>query len=398
MLVKHAQELSVTPSIHTNIGSSVGNDILAQLPATAYSCLHIDTQALVNNFHFLENKIGDAKCAAVVKADAYGLGAENLSQNLAAAGCTVFFVAYLDEGIRLRQALAGDNATIFVLNGFFPGCEADFLAHDLTPVLTDLEQIDRWRRFAVACAQELPAALHVDTGMHRTGIPDVQLQILREQPQRLIGLCIKLVMSHLASATNMDDEFNSIQRQRFLNARQCLPLAPASLVSSGGIFLGAAYHFNMTRPGMALYGLNPTPSQPNPMQPILSLWAKIYQVQDIAPGDTVGYFQTYTAQKNQRVATIALGYADGVPWLMKNQGALSIGGYMAPLIGRISMDLVTVDVTDIPESLVFPGQWAELLSKTSEIGDWVSFAQTSSHEVLMNIKKRPLRVYSPHRP
>jgi len=370
------------------------NAILAQLPATAYSFLHIDTRALVSNFHFLVAKSGDARCAAVVKADAYGLGAETISQTLTAAGCTVFFVAYLDEGIRLRQALAGHNATIYVLNGFFAGVEAEFLAHDLTPVLSDLEQIDRWRGFAVAHAQELPAALHVDTGMHRTGVPDAQLQILREQPQRLIGIAVKLIMSHLTSASNMDDDFNNIQRQRFLSARKGLPLAPASLVASSGIFLGSAYHFNMTRPGMALYGLNPTPNQANPMQPLISLWAKIYQVQDVSPGETVGYFQTHTAKTHQRVATIALGYADGVPWLMENKGAISIGDYVAPLIGRVSMDLVTVDVTDIPESLVFPGQWVELLGKTNELGGWVNFAQTSSHEVLTNLRKRPLRIYS----
>ncbi|MEI8296060.1 MAG: alanine racemase [Alphaproteobacteria bacterium] len=385
MLAKH----NYVPSFHTD-----SNQVLSQLPAAAYSCLYIDRQALVNNFRFLEDKIGDARCAAVVKADSYGLGAIPLSQTLAAQGCSVFFVSYLDEGISLRQALADHKATIYVLNGFFPGCEAEFLEHDLTPVLTDIEQVERWRTLAVACAQELPTALHVDTGMHRTGIPDAQVQILRDQPQRLTGLSLKLVMSHLASSSSQDDDFNRVQRQRFLNARQCLPLAPASLVSSSGIFLGSSYHFNITRPGMALYGLNPTPNQPNPMQPLVSLWAKIYQVQDVSPGETVGYFQTYTAQKPQRVATIACGYADGVPWLMGNQGAISIGSYVAPLVGRISMDLITVDVTDIPESLVVPGLWVELLGKTNELGSWVNFAQTSSHDVLMNLRNRPLRVYS----
>jgi len=374
--------------------TSIQENLLAQLPATTYSCLHIDRQALIKNFHFLGEKVGDARCAAVVKADAYGLGAEPLSQSLAEQGCTVFFVAYLDEGISLRRALNDYKATIYVLNGFFPGCEAEFLAHELIPVLTDLEQIDRWRAFAVARAQELSAALHVDTGMHRTGIPEEQLQILRDQPQRLIGLSIKLVMSHLACAATSDSEFNGIQRQRFLSARQCLPLAPASLVSSSGIFLGPAYHFNLVRPGMALYGLNPTPNQLNPMLPLVSLWAKIYQVQTILAGETVGYQQTYTAQKLQRVATIALGYADGLPWLMGNQGVVSIGGYAAPLIGRVSMDLVTVDVTDIPEFLIVPGQWVELLGSANELEQWATFAQTLPYEILLSLGKRLLRVYS----
>jgi alanine racemase len=230
--------------------------------------------------------------------------------------------------------------------------------------------------------------------MHRTGLPAAQLEILRDQPQRLIGLSLKLIMSHLACAANPNNEFNSIQRQRFLNARQGLPLAPASLASSSGIFLGSAYHFNMARPGMALYGLNPTPHQPNPMQSLLSLWVKIYQVQDLNPGETVGYNQTYTAQKPQRIATIALGYADGVPWLMGNQGAISIGAYTAPLIGRISMDLITVDVTDIPEAFIVPGQWVELLGKVNEIEQWAAFAQTLPYEVLLSLGKRLLRVYS----
>lgn len=374
--------------------TSIQENSLTQLPATAYSCLYIDRQALINNFHFLSEKIGDARCAAVVKADAYGLGAEPLSQSLAEHGCTVFFVAYLDEGISLRRALNDSKVTIYVLNGFFPGCEAEFLAHELVPVLTDIEQIDRWRAFAVAHAQELPAALHVDTGMHRTGIPEEQLQVLREQPQRLIGLSIKLVMSHLACAATPEDEFNGVQRQRFSAARQGLPLAPASLASSSGIFLGPAYHFNLVRPGMALYGLNPTSHQLNPMFPLVSLWSKIYQVQTVSAGETVGYQQTYTAQKPHRVATIALGYADGLPWLMGNQGAVNIGGYAAPLIGRVSMDLVTVDVTEVPEFLVVPGQWVELLGKTHGLEQWATFAQTLPYEVLLSLGKRLLRVYS----
>lgn len=246
--------------------------------ARALSILEIDLDAIAANWRRLAERMGAAeRCAAVVKADAYGLGAAQVAPALAAAGCRLFFVATLDEGVALRRVLP--EAEIAVLNGLVPAEPAAFARARLMPVLNDLGQIEAWRRFA----RRLPARamLHVDTGMARLGLPRDELARLAAEPERLAGVALQGIISHLACAGEPDDPMNAAQREAFRAALACLRPAPASLVASSGVFLGADYRFDFARPGAALYGVNPTPGRPNPMQQVVHLKGQILQVREI---------------------------------------------------------------------------------------------------------------------
>lgn len=367
-------------------------ETLLTLPPSTYNCLYINRQALSYNYAYLQQRVGSVTCGAVVKADAYNLGIEPIASTLVDTGCNVFFVAYLDEGISLRKCLGSHDAEIYVFNGFLQGCEEDFIHYNLIPVITDLDQMESWKKQAQKMNQRLSIALHFDTGMRRTGLPLEQLSLFPSQSPK--ELTIKLVMSHMACADVPRHVFNTIQYSRFLKINSHFSGIPASLANSNAIFLDSSYHFQVVRPGKALYGLNPLLDQPNPMHPVVSLWAKIYQLQTIHAQETIGYSQTYKAKKTERVATITIGYADGVPWLMENQGLVMIQGFPAPIIGRISMDLLTVNVTDVPESLLFPGQWVELIGNEVNIEKWATHANSISYEILLGLGKRLTRVYS----
>lgn len=361
--------------------------------ASAQNCAMIDLNALAQNYSYLNHITGDAvKCSAVVKGNAYGLGALDISKRLFQEGCQIFFVAYLDEGIALRQSL-GPQPTIYVLIGYFNGTEDDLLAHDLIPVLSTLDQVESWQRYARIRGQELPAVIHVDTGMHRNGLTENDVATLSQDPNRLLGLSVKMIMSHLASSGDAEDPFNGEQRERFLALRRQLPLAPASFANSGGIFLGQDYHFNCVRPGTALYGLNPLSRRDNPMRPIIHIWTRIVQIQDLLPGETVGYFQNYVAKRQRRIATLAMGYTDGIPFLLANRGYVNLHGYQAPILGRVSMDLISVDVSDVPEHLIHSGQWIELLGNDITLDDWAHSTGLSSVNLVNGMGPRLKKVY-----
>jgi alanine racemase len=270
--------------------------------------LEIDLAAIAANWRFLKERVAPAECAAVVKADAYGLGACKVAPALAAAGCRRFFVASLDEGIALRGVL-GPACEIAVFNGPFAGAAEEFIEHGLVPVLNDPGQIALWRE-TIARRGLHPAMLHIDTGMARLGLSPREFaacaQTLRELPWR--GL-----LSHLACADEPRHPMNEAQRRHFLAARAALPGAPASLAASSGIFLGPAFHYDFVRPGAALYGINPQPGSPNPMRPVVRLKGRVLQVREIDGGQSVGYGATWKAPAPARLATVAVGYADG--WL-----------------------------------------------------------------------------------
>jgi alanine racemase len=323
----------------------------------------------------------------VVKADAYGLGMAQVGPALAAAGCQTFFVATLDEGLSLRRLLPA--ADIAVFNGPTRGGEAELVAARLLPVLNDLGQIETWRR-----AGGGPAMLHVDTGMARLGLPPAEAATLVAEPERLAGVRLDAIISHLACADEPGHPLNLEQQRAFRDTLDRLPRARASLAASFGIFLGPDYHFAMVRPGAALYGVNPLPNHPNPMAQVVHLKARILQVREIDRGMTVGYGAAHRMDRGGRVATVAVGYADG--WLRSasHRGHARIAGQPAPVIGRISMDLVTLDVTGVDPEVAVAGAYADLLDDTYGVDQAAAAAGTIGYEVLTSLgHRRYTRIY-----
>ncbi|HLJ65411.1 MAG TPA: alanine racemase [Stellaceae bacterium] len=354
--------------------------------------LEIDLDAVVENWRTLRAKVApDVACAAVVKADAYGLGLAPVVQSLAAIGCTLFFVATIEEGLAARRLLP--DADIAVLNGLLPGAEAEFAAGRLTPVLNDLGQIDAWRRWASRQGSAHPAMLHIDTGMARLGLDRPGLSTLLEEKDRLEGIALTAILSHLACADTPDHPQNAAQHRAFSKALAAFPGIAASLAASSGVFLGSAYHFAIVRPGAALYGVNPVAPSPNPMRPVVHLKARLLQVRDIDSGESVGYGAAHRMDRVGRIATIAMGYADG--WLRSgsHRGSARIGYQRAPLIGRISMDLLTLDVTGIDPALLLPGSFVDLLDEEVGVDAQAQAAGTIGYEILTALGRRHHRVY-----
>jgi alanine racemase len=359
----------------------------------AGAILSIDLDALAENYGILAGQAARGiGCAAVVKADAYGLGVERVAPVLIAAGCRQFFVAQLEEGIRLRGLLP--EAEVHVLGGLLPGLESDFEAHGLTPTLNSLGEIEIWARHARRQEQSLAADLHVDTGMRRLGLPPDELDRLAGEPERLAGIDVALLISHLACAEQRDHALNAGQLADFHQARDRLPPAPASFANSSGIFLGPDYHFDLLRPGVALYGANPTPDRETPMRPVVRLQGRIWQVRDARPGETVGYGATYEVTEPTRIATLALGYGDGHPRALGSRGEVFVGGQAAPVIGRISMDSTTIDVSGLPEGQVRPGTLVDVIGPNNPIDAVAASAGTVAYELLTNLGRRYHRTYS----
>jgi alanine racemase len=360
-------------------------------PDATHAVLTVDLGAIVANWRLLQAKHCSGATGAVVKANGYGLGAVPVAAALAAAGCRHFFVATPDEALTLRATVP--HASLLVLGGLFAGTEQDFAAQGIIPALGSLAEIDAWSRLARRLDRALPAIVHFDTGMSRLGLDTREFAVLAQDHDRLAGIDVKYVMSHLVSAEIPNDPLNALQRDRFIAGRARLPPAPASLVNSAGIFLGEAFGFDLARPGSALFGINPTPMGTNPMRAVASLTARVLAVRDIPPGGTVGYNATWTARRPTRIATIGVGYADGWHRTHSNTGAAYFDGHPIPLVGRVSMDLTTFDVTDRPE--VQPGSWLELLGPHRPVDDAARDAGTIGYEILTALGPRYHRVYAP---
>jgi len=363
---------------------------------TASAVLTIDLNALVDNWRLLCTRLQPARCAAVVKADAYGLGAEAVVRALLRAGCREFFVALVDEGVRLVEALGPAwprDARLHVLHGPFAGAERDCLDKGLVPVLNSLDQIERWQALARLVGRELPAAIHGDTGMARLGLAPADLAVLDREPARLHGIRPTLVMSHLVSAELLDDPLNEQQRQRFVALRARWPQVPGSLVNSSGIFLGPGFHADLARPGAALYGVAPIAGAPNPMRAVVRLQGRMIQAREIGAGEGVGYNHTWHAKWPSRIATVSVGYADGYLRSLSSGARLRLHGRTLPLVGRVSMDTVTVDVTGVPDEHLHPGALFDLIDEVQDINALAAQAGTNAYEILTNLGPRYQRQY-----
>ncbi|MFC5387657.1 alanine racemase [Aquamicrobium segne] len=362
----------------------------ADSAATAGAFLTIDLGAVRENYRRLKAQLGAARCAGVVKADGYGLGASHVARALMGEGCTTFFVAHVGEGIALRAAI-GPDPVIYVLNGLPPRAEPDALAAGLVPVLNSIGQLSAWRKMAATAGHALPAALQVDSGMSRLGMSAAEVEAVAADPATLEGIELLLVMSHLACADEADHVANDAQRLEFDRLRALLPAVPASLANSSGIFLNSAYHHQLARPGAALYGINPTPGQENPMLPVIRLQAKVIQTRTVEKGVGIGYGHRSIAQDPTRLATISLGYADG--WHRQAGASARFKGMILPFIGRVSMDSIILDISTLPEGALKEGDLVDLINAEQTIDDVAPSYGSIAYEVLTSLGHRFHRIH-----
>ena len=355
--------------------------------------LTVDLDAVAANWRFLAGLARPAECGAVVKADAYGLGLVPVGRALAAAGCRSFFVADAVEGRALRRGLgdAAPGATIHVFDGAVAGAEAVYDRHRLTPVLNTREAVARWARRGRDSGGR-GAALMFDTGMTRLGLGGGDAAALAGAPGGLDGLALTAVMSHLACADMPDHPMNAAQKAAFDGLRRRLPAAPASLANSAGVFLGAGFHYDLVRPGAALYGLSAGRTE-NPMAPVVRLEAEILQVRRVDADTPVGYGAARRVPAGRTLAVAAMGYADGLPRSLSDRGAGRIGGVPIPIAGRVSMDLTTFDVTGAAPGRARPGAMVELIGPGHDADALAAEAGTIGYEILARIGPRVRRIY-----
>jgi alanine racemase len=368
----------------------------ADAAAAAIGTLTVDLNAIVANWRKLEKTAVPAECAGVVKADAYGCGARPVVRALSAAGCRTFFVATLDEARVVRAAAPSDD--IYVLDGLFQNCGDAFAAINCRPVLGDLNELAEWDVFCRRTGWAGGAAIHIDTGMNRLGLT-------LDEAQGIIPRInagdhgITLVMSHLACAETLHHPLNAKQVAAFREIARLFAGVPASLANSSGIFLGPQYPFDLVRPGAALYGVNPTPEADNPMQPVVELKARIVQTRSIDKGESVGYGATWTARRPTRLAIVSAGYADGYFRAGgSNDGTrgaeVVVAGTRCPVAGRVSMDLLAIDITALPShAAVRRGHLATLIGEGITVDELAHHFGTIGYEVLTSLGDRYNRIY-----
>ena len=357
--------------------------------------LTIDLSALESNWRSLASRVSPSDCAAVVKADAYGCGLEPVTAMLARAGCRTFFVAHIAEGRRVR-AIA-PNAVIYVLNGIAPGSAAAFADANLRPVIGNLAELAEWDAYGGSTGWKGEHALHFDTGMNRLGFAIEEAPALAPRASRL-DHGIALIMSHLACAETPSHPLNERQITAFRDLRTLFRGLPASLANSSGIFLGGATHCDMVRPGVALYGVNPTPGKHNPMRAVIEVKGRVVQIRKIERGVSIGYGATWTAHRPSRIATISVGYADGFSRAASSterghRAEVIVGGWQCPVVGRISMDLLAVDVTALPDNAVKRGEFATLIGGRIGVDEFAASIGTIGYEVLTSLGRRFTRKY-----
>ncbi len=365
------------------------------LAPAATGVLHIDLDALAGNWKALAARVAPAECGAVVKADAYGLGIDRVLPALAAAGCRSFFVATPREAAEARALDA--SVRIFLLDGLFPGAADAVLAASAIPCLASLAEVEEWSAHARRIGARLASALHVDSGLNRLGMPSSEVDVLLARPDLLAPLDVVLVMSHLAAADDPADPANAAQHRSFEQLRNRLPRVKASLAASDGLMLGPAFHFDLVRPGYALYGGQAFRGARAPVTPVVSVHARVLQVRDVPRGGAVGYSGAWRAKRPSRIATLAAGYADGFARTASATndtpgGSVVLHGVRLPIVGRVSMDLVTVDVTDCPTQVV-RGDLAELLGERLPLETAGAEARTIGYEVLTRLGRRYERLY-----
>lgn len=362
--------------------------------------LTIDLSALQQNYRDLAAMAPKAECAAVVKADAYGLGIQACGPALFEAGARTFFVAQISEARNLLAALP--QAVVYVLSGFIPGTAAVFAEIGARPILSSKSEVEEWSAFCASSENTPPAALHVDTGINRLGVSMEDARKFAGPASSLANIDIAMVMSHLACSDNPTDEMNALQHGLFGEIAALFPKAKKSLANSAAILKPnpafGDFQFDIVRPGIALYGLRAVNNMDNPMQTVATLEARVMQIRNIKAGDHVGYGATFRAEKDQRVAILSLGYADGY---FRSLGAptgeerafCAIDGQRVPVIGRVSMDMIAIDVTMLDQDEVSRGSLVEVMGPTISADELADLAGTIGYEILNPLGQRFNRVY-----
>lgn len=358
--------------------------------------LRIDLAAVSANWtlisQYINHSTAGAECAAVVKADAYGLGVVPVVEALRSVGCQRFFVATLNEAVELREAV-GTDVSIIVLGGLSHGLSDEWSLHRLTPVLFDLAHIHQWLAYCRSKGKRLPCVIKVDTGMHRLGILPEQVDSLLLSPGVEQQLLPEMLMSHLACADESGHTLNALQLSCFKSVAQKIktvyPGIGLSLSNSSGIFLGGDFHFDVCRPGAALYGVNPTPHQLSPVKSVVSLSLPVMQSRTINSGESVGYGATFVAHRETRLVTVFGGYGDGLLRAISNQGYGWYSGVKVPIAGRVSMDSIIFDVTDVHKQ----SDCIEILNDIQGVDDIAKYAGTIGYEVLTSLGSRYRREY-----
>ncbi len=366
-----------------------------QRPGATPGRITIDLGAVARNWAALASLVAPARCAAVVKADAYGLGVARVVPQLADRGCTTFFVATPGEAADVRNL--APQAEIFVLDGLLSGSQELLTEVDAIPCLASAAEVAEWRSTARNLGRRLPAALNLDTGLNRLGLEEVDVMKFAADDTLTSDLDLRLIMSHLASADDPTNPANETQRVAFDRLRVQFPKAPASLAASDGLMLGPTYHYDLVRPGYALYGGQAFQGRRAPVEPVVKVESRVLQVRDLRPGQSVGYSGTWTARRASRIAIIAAGYADGVPRTASAPdaipgGRVAIHGCEMPMVGRVSMDLVTVDVTDTPRP-VARGDLVEIVGPLISLEAAGADARTIGYEMLIRLGRRFERIY-----
>jgi len=358
----------------------------------AAATLTIDLGALRGNYRAVRAAAAPAVTGAVVKADAYGLGADRVAPALYAEGCRNFFVAQLGEALALRPLLPAD-ARLFVMNGLQPGTERACADAAITPMLNSLDQIANWSALGVAAGAPLPAVLQFDSGMSRLGLPPEEARRLAAEPVRLAGIEALYAMSHLASADDMAEPQNQQQLAAMGEVRALFPGLPLCLANSGGIFLGPEFHGALVRPGIALYGGVPNPSASDLIQPVVRLDVPVIQTRTVPAGTRIGYGGDFVAPAEMRLAAIEAGYADGLPRHLGGFGAAFHEGVRLPMVGRVSMDSTVLDISALPPDTLQLGSKVELIGPHQALDQFAALADTIAYEILTRLGRRYQRVY-----
>jgi alanine racemase len=359
--------------------------------------LTVDLAAIHANFRTLAARVVPGECAAVVKGDAYGCGIDQVTAALTRAGCRTFFVAHLAEARRVRAA--APEAAIYVLNGFSSAAAPAFVETYARPVINSSVELAEWDHFVATSGWTGGAALHVDTGMNRLGLTVEEAVAVAGRIQSE-NHGIALLMSHLACADQPNHPLNDQQIRQFRELRSLFRGIASSLANSSGIFLDASTYCDLVRPGVALFGGNPTPGRPNPMRPVVEVKSRILAVRNVPRGQTVGYGAAFTARRPSRIAVVAAGYADGIPRAEKLVGPdgastreVLIADRRCRIVGRVSMDLIAVDVTDLPVGAARRDDMATLIGGPLTVDEVAAQAGTISYEVLTSLGRRFHRVW-----
>ncbi|WP_273757014.1 alanine racemase [Bartonella sp. MM73XJBT] len=358
-------------------------------PATAIAI--IDVNAIVENYKILAKRVAPTQCSAVVKANAYGLGADKIAPALYQAGCRTFFVAKIEEALQLKTILP-ENVMIALLNGL-PHTAEEFIAQSgIVPVLNSWHAIEDWQKLCQKKHKRFPAIIQIDTQMNRLGLDKQELQQLIKQPIVFQQAEIKYILSHLSNGENASRSSNNTQLAAFKAILAKLPACKVSFANSGGIFLGPDFYFDLVRPGIALYGFNPHSKQQTTLKPVIKLEAQVLQSRFTDIGMPVGYEESFITRRPSTLTTISIGYADGWPRILSNKGSVYFNGHKLPIVGRVSMDSIIVDATDL-EKKPQRGDWVELIGPHQTLEKVSTDANTIPNEILTSLGTRYKRIY-----